>query len=211
MGIKLVAFLGYQERLSFLIDLLTDRCRTSGLRRLFGGDFHHPGILRRNVIEYGFRHLDVSADHIEGVLVDVLQSDPYFEVRAAAAAALGQRVISDECERVLLAALRDRSPRVVIHALRSLGTTGRRPELLESLRGFYLHADSQFRQEVVVALQRLLSRAVLRPEDVEGDVDQILATSAGFEPAFPLKESLGALVEQLRCAAEQRRTETGEA
>jgi UDP-N-acetylglucosamine--N-acetylmuramyl-(pentapeptide) pyrophosphoryl-undecaprenol N-acetylglucosamine transferase len=210
VGIKLVAILGYQERLGFLIDLLTDRRRASGMRRLFGGDFHHPGILRRNVIEYGFRHLDVSASHIEGVLVGVLQSDPYFEVRAAAAAALGQRCISDGSEGALLAALRDRSPRVVIHSLRSLGETGHRPELLESLRGFYLHADSQFRQEVVVALQRLLSRAVLRPEDVEGDVDQILATSAGFEPSFPLKESLRALVEQLRSATAQKRSGTGE-
>ena len=211
VGIKLVAILAYQERLGFLLDLLTDRRRASSVRRLFGGDFHHPGILRRNVIEHGFLHLDVSAEHIEGILIDVLRSDPYFEVRAAAAAALGERIVSDRCEEVLVDTLSDSSPQVVIQAIRALGKISSRPQLLESLRGFYLHADSQFRQEVVIALQGLLSRGVLRTEDVEGDVDQILATSAGFEPTFPLKESLGALVGQLRSASSERRAGAGEA
>ena len=212
VGIKLVGLLGYQERLDLLLDMLMDRSRANGARRLFGGDFRHPGIVRRNVIEHGLHNLDEMADRVEEVLVRALETDPYFEVRAAAARALGDRnAIEDTTNATLLTALTDRSPRVVIQALRAVGRVGRGgDELLGALRRFYIHPDSQFRQEVVRALGYLLHRGVLSAEDLDEDVDQILATSSGFEPAFPLKESLGKLAEQVRSSRPPRRAGTGE-
>ncbi len=205
VGIKLVGHLQYEQHLPLLLGILQDRKQVGTWRRLFGGDYHHGGILRRNVIEHGIRLLRIASDEVRRVLLEVMDGDPYFEVRATAAQVLGELFHPDELiEEALVKALDDRASAVVIQAIRALGCIARQPDVPASLKRFYLHSDWQFRQEVVKTLARLLEREVVCPADLTADLDQILATSPYFEPEFPLKESLRELAVRVHCAPKEQ-------
>ena len=201
VGIKLVGYLQYKEQLPLLLGILQDRQQVGAWHRFFGGDYYHNGILRRNVIEYGLRLLRITSGEVKEVLLDVLSSDPYFEVRATAARVLGELFDPDErIENALVVALGDRASLVVIQVIRALGKIAAQHEVLEQLKKFYLHSNWQFRQEVVSTLKHLLEREILCPQDVAADLDQILASSPYFIPEFPLKDRLQELAELVRPA-----------
>lgn len=196
VGLKLVGHLQYGARLPLLLEILRERRPVSLHKRLLGGDFVHGGILRRNTVEIGIALMAIANDEVKAVLLGVLEQDPYFEVRAAAAQVLGRLFSADDMvEAALVKALDDPGCRVVIRALEALGLVARDPEVRSTLQRFYLHPNWQFRQEVVVALRRLLERGVLGGDQVAVDVDHILAISPYFEPEFPLKNNLRRLAE----------------
>lgn len=212
VGIKLVGLLNYEERLPLMLQILTDRTQVSALRRAFGGDYLHAGILRRNVIQFPLQGLKRTDIEVEEALLQALGSDPYFEVRAAAARSLGELFApGPNLQANLEKALEDRIACVVVQAIRALGRLAEDPRVLPRLRKFYQHADWQFRQEVVSALRDLLSREVIGAADLEQDLESILATSPNFKPEFPLKENLRVLAEQLQhltLAAREKKDET---
>ena len=197
VGVKLAGYLEHRDRLDLLLQILEDRRQVGALKRLLGGDFRHSGILRRNTIQIALRWLRVAGEpQVEAALLVALETDPYFEVRAAAADLLGEAgKPSERIESALVNALSDRSRRVVARAIRALGAVGRDPGLIRLLRKFYHHPDWQVRHEVVLALQNLLRRGVLSPAEMAGEAEQVLATSPNFTPEFPLKESLSELAE----------------
>ena len=209
VGIKLVAALRYQERLPLLLHILTDRTPTKWTRRFCGGDFRHGGIIRRNVVEHGLRGLGATDAQTRAALLNVLDADPYFEVRAWSAQALGELFTADgEIEDALCAALDDSSPEVVVQALSALGKISLNPDLLVRLRRFYLHPNWQFREQVVLVLTEFLQRGVLEPAQLEHDLDQVLISMPYFEPEFTLGAHLRELAERVRAglplAASQR-------
>ena len=209
VGIKLVAVLCYQERLPLLLHILADRTPTGWMHRLCGGDFRHGGIIRRNVVEYGLRGLGATDAQTRAALLHALSADPYFEVRAWAARALGELfVVDSEIENTLLAALDDRAPEVIVQALSALGKISRNPDLLVRLRRFYLHSNWQIREQVVLVLIEFLQRGVLAPTQLERDLDQVLVSMPYFKPEFPLGTHLSQLADLVRAdqplAASQR-------
>ena len=209
VGIKLVAVLNYQERLPLLLHILTDRTPTGRMRRFCGGDFRHGGIIRRNVVEYGLRGLGAADAQTRAALLNALKADPYFEVRAWSAQALGEMfTVDDEIDSALCAALDDSAPEVVVQALSALGKISHNPDLLTRLRRFYLHPNWQFRQQVVLVLIEFLQRGVLEPAQLERDLDQVLISMPYFEPEFTLGANLRELAERVRAglplAASQR-------
>ena len=209
VGVKLVAALRYQERLSLLLYILTDRTPTGWTRRFCGGDFRHGGIIRRNVVEYGLRGLGVTDEQTRAALLNALATDPYFEVRAWSAQTLGEIFAVDgEIEDTLCAALDDSAPEVVVQALSALGKISHNPDLLVRLRRFYLHPNWQFREQVVLVLTEFLQRGVLEPAQLEHDLDQVLISMPYFEPEFTLGAHLRELAERVRAgsslAASQR-------
>ncbi len=209
VGIKLVAVLNYQERLPLLLHILTDRTPTGRMRRFCGGDFHHGGIIRRNVVEYGLRGLGATDAQTRNALLNALEADPYFEVRAWSAQAFGEMfTVDDEIDSALCAALDESAPEVVVQALSALGKISHNPDLLTRLRRFYLHPNWQFREQVVLVLIEFLQRGVLEPAQLERDLDQVLISMPYFEPEFTLGAHLRELAERVRAglplAASQR-------
>lgn len=197
VGVKLVGILRNRHRLPLLLSVLNDRTSVSLVQRLTGGDYLHPGILRRNIIEYGLRLLPDDGDEVFASLSTALTEDPYFEVRAAAAELLGER-FGDRCiETLIKPALRDRSPRVVVQAIRALGKVAGHADVMDELRLMYEHPDWQYRLEVVGAIAKLLDRGIVAPSDVAGEVDEILSTAPSFEPTFPLRDGLRSLSAKL--------------
>ncbi len=209
VGIKLVAVLDYQERLPLLLHILTDRTPTGWRRRLCGGDFRHGGIIRRNVVEHGLRGLGATDAQTRAALLNALAADPYFEVRAWSARALGELFdVDGEIESTLFAALDDSSPEVIVQALSALGKISRNPDLLARLRRFYQHSNWQIRDQVVLVLIEFLQRGVLEPTQLERDLDQVLISMPYFKPEFPLGTHLRQLADLVRAdqplAASQR-------
>jgi UDP-N-acetylglucosamine--N-acetylmuramyl-(pentapeptide) pyrophosphoryl-undecaprenol N-acetylglucosamine transferase len=201
VGIKLVGSLQYREHLPLLLAVLLDRRPVHRLKRALGGDFCHGGLLRRNVIEQALLPLGVGEQAVRTALLQALAEDPYFEVRSAAAGALGTLCEPDpQIERGLVCALADRSDAVVVRVLRSLGMIGTDPALLTRLQAFYLSEHWPFRLEVVEALGRLLERGVVTRAQVAAQLDQILATSSYFKPEFPLNEELRRLAGKAQAA-----------
>ena len=199
VGVKLVAVLNYQERLPLLLHILTDRTPAGWMRRFCGGDFHHGGILRRNVVEHGLRGLRATDAQTRVALLDVLDADPYFEVRAWSARALGELfAVDDQIESTLCAALDDSAPEVIVQALSALGKISRNPDLLARLRCFYLHPNWQIRRQVVLVLIEFLQRGVLEPAQLECDLDQVLISTPYFKPEFPLGTHLRELADLVR-------------
>ena len=199
VGIKLVAVLDYQERLPLLLHILTDRTPTGWMHRLCGGDFRHGGIIRRNVVEHGLRGLGANDAQTRAALLNALSVDPYFEVRAWAARALGELFAVDgEIESTLFAALDDSAPEVIVQALSTLGKISRNPDLLARLRRFYLHPSWQIREQVVLVLIEFLQRGVLEPTQLERDLDQVLISMPYFKPEFPLGTHLRQLADLVR-------------
>ena len=202
VGIKLVGLLQNERRLPLLLSILTDRTPATFLQRFSGGDFRHPGILRRNVVEYGLRLLPDASEAVFEALSQALIQDPYFEVRAAAARLLGERFQGSQLEARLKPALNDSSSRVVVQAIRAVGKIAVSADVMSQLRPFYEHPDWQFRREVVGAMARLLDRGVVQPAEVSADVDRILATAPSFEPTFPLRDCLQSLTAKLHSMEE---------
>jgi len=197
VGVKLVGILENRRCLPLLLNMLNDRTPASFMQRLSGGDYLHPGILRRNVIEYGLRLLPDDSDEVFATLARALAEDPYFEVRAAAAQLLGERFAGSRLESLIQPALRDRSSRVVVQAIRALGKVAVNAEVMGALRRLYEHPDWQFRHEVVGAISCLLDRGIVSAADVASDLDLILATAPSFEPTFPLRDGLQSLSSKL--------------
>lgn len=204
VGVKLIGLLEYVQRLDLVLRILLDRRPVSMLQRLAGGDFAHPGIVRRNAVDFPLAMIGLQrgGEVVRQALLEALAEDPYFEVRAAAARLLGrQGSIGDaEIEAALVAALEDRADAVLVEVLTAIGKVGTQPDLLDRLAAFYVHDDWRCRQETVRALEALLERKVLQPADVAGGFEQILSTSPNFEPSFPLKDSLDSLARRLRDA-----------
>jgi hypothetical protein len=172
------------------------------MQRWAGGDYRHSGILRRNAIDFPLTMIGLrgGGSPARAAVLEALATDPYFEVRAAAARLLGDQIQAGdvEVETALCAALDDHADAVLVEVLAALASIGSRPDLLDRLRSFYVHRDWRCRQETVHALDRLLERGVLRADDVAGDVEQILSTSPNFEPTFPLADSLESLARRIR-------------
>ena len=201
VGVKLVAVLNYPKRLPLLLHILTDRTPTGWARRFCGGDFRHGGIVRRNVVEHGLRGLGETDAQTRAALLDALAADPYFEVRAWSARALGELfAVDNEIESTLLSALDDSVPEVVVQALGALGKISHNPDLLARLRRFYLHRNWQIREQVVLVLIEFLQRGVLEPAQLERDLDQVLISMPYFKPEFPLGTHLRELADLVRAS-----------
>ena len=144
VGIKMVGVLEYWQHLPLLLQILGDRTPIGRVAGMCGGDYLHGGSLRRNAVEHGLRRLGAADAETEGALLAALADDPYFEVRAWAARALGEFFAVDEAiENGLCAALADTAPEVVNQALWARGQVGCRGESLACVRRFYLHANWQ--------------------------------------------------------------------
>ena len=77
------------------------------------------------------------------------------------------------------------------------------PGILEDFRPFSHTKYWMIRQAIVETLEILVNRQVLPPAAVAGFMDEILITSNGFQPLFPLKVELRRLARTLEQSLEQ--------
>ncbi len=199
-GVKLVGLLEYRERLPHLLYMLEERRPVRWPYRLLGGDFVQVGFIRRNIFDALIR-LDADCEETFKA-IELGLEDPYFEVRSHAARAaehfadrLGGR--APRIQRRLEALLNDKRFEVVCAVVEALGGTSADGRVVERFRRFRYSKYWRIRLSVARALVRLLERGVAHAEDVEALLEEVLITSDGFQPHFPLKAELRHLAETL--------------
>ena len=200
-GVKLVGLLGYRDRLPFVLALLRDRTPAPLLQRLFGGDYRQVGFIRRNAVTT-IGQLGVYDASVRTVLLDLL-SDPYYEVRSAAALAFADLApeTGDADEEVLdglRRLLRESSFEIRSAAIRALGKMGD-GAVAEWLRPFYQDPNGKVRQAVIDALTDLVRlKSIVDLDGLRKELDDILVTSNHFDPDFPIKRTLNRLIGMIR-------------
>lgn len=206
-GVKLVGLLGYRDRLPFVLTLLRDKTPAPLLQRLFGGDYRQVGFIRRNAVTT-VEQLGVYDEQVRTRLLDLL-TDPYYEVRSAAArafAALAPETAlapdtadtDKEALSALRGLLRESSFEIKSAAILALGRMGD-GAVAEWLRPFYQDPNWKVRQAVIDALTDLVRRELIA--DLEGlheELDGILVTCNHFDPDFPIKRTLNRLIDMIR-------------
>ncbi len=200
-GVKLVGLLGYRDRLPFVLALLRDKTPAPLLQRLFGGDYRQVGFIRRNAVTT-VEQLGVYDESVRTRLLDLL-TDPYYEVRSAAArafAALAPDTADTDKEALnaLRGLLRESSFEIKSAAILALGKMGD-GAVAEWLRPFYQNPNWKVRQAVIDALTDLVSRKLIVDLDGLGEeLGGILVTCNHFDPDFPIKRTLNRLIDMIR-------------
>ena len=200
-GVKLVGLLGYRDRLPFVLSLLRDKTPAPLLQRLFGGDYRQVGFIRRNAVTT-VEQLGVYDEPVRTRLLDLL-TDPYYEVRSAAArafAALAPDTADTDKEALsaLRGLLRESSFEIKSAAILALGKMGD-GAVAEWLRPFYQDPNWKVRQAVIDALTNLVRRKLIVDLDGLGEeLDGILVTCNHFDPDFPIKRTLNRLIDMIR-------------
>ena len=196
-GVKLVGLLGYRDRLPFVLTLLRDKTPAPLVQRLFGGDYRQVGFIRRNAVTT-IERLGVYDASVRARLLDLL-TDPYYEVRSAAArafAALAPETADTDEEALsgLRRLLRESSFEIRSAAIRALGRMGD-GAVAEWIRPFYQDPNWKVRQAVIDALTDLVARKLI--VDLDGlreELDGILVTCNHFDPDFPIRRTLNRLI-----------------
>jgi len=199
-GVKLVGLLGYRERIPHLLYLLEERRSVGPLLRLLGGDYEQVGFIRRNVFD-ALVEVDV-ADEQTVKAIEIGLEDRYFEARSHAAAAaehFASRLGSarSRIQSRLETLLADSSFEVVCAVVRALGRVSDDPDILRSFQRFRYSKYWRVRMSVAVAVRTLLERGVVTPDGAERFMEEVLITSDGFLPHFPLKAELKRLGETI--------------
>jgi UDP-N-acetylglucosamine--N-acetylmuramyl-(pentapeptide) pyrophosphoryl-undecaprenol N-acetylglucosamine transferase len=192
IGVKLMGVLRLADRIDLLIFLLRDRTPAVWWHRLCGGDYRQVGFIRRNVI-MAFQQIDIWNEQIHQALLEAL-SDPYFEVRSQAAQAIIHFADLISPTPNLLSALthccKDLAFEVRQYAYIALAHLETHAEVYDLLKADFMNVNWLIRDALIQAIHILVDRDVIPAAKVQADLEQILLTSAGFTPNFPLREQL---------------------
>ena len=163
--------------------------------RLLGADFREPGFARRNAVD-SLALLGDPDRRTEEAFLGALK-DPYWEVRTAAADALGELAahLSDETRAAALGMLPDlaegRCFEAAAASVRAIGALARDDSALRVFRRLHYHPNWQVRDAVVCAYEELHRRGVVSDgAKLKALLDDVLVTCDSFRPFFQLKENL---------------------
>ena len=161
-AVKIVGALRLVSFKENLIEFIIDRTPARFLVRLFGGDFHQVGFIRRNAV----RALGATTVPDQKVTAALLTSltDSYWEVRAEGLKALRNMYIECSTPEVISAvagALRDSTFEVVEQALYTLGTLCQSADILPIIRNLYNHSNNLVKSAAVESLKTLHRRGVI--------------------------------------------------
>lgn len=201
LGVKLIGYTGYVEKIPTLLHMLADRTPVSRVQRFLGADFEQVGFIRRNIVIalQVMNHFDSDIDrHLSMAL-----EDPYFEVRAHAchAAAHFHEHLAGNGPWLLKLAerLQDDSFEVVLEAARALGELGSDDHALTLLLGLHNNFHWQVRNAALHGIRRLLERRIISPSpELLHGISRFVLTATDFRPHFTIKETYKGLQDHCR-------------
>ena len=199
VGVKLVGLIGYREMTPVLLDMLSDRTPDRLIRRIFGGDFHQVGFIRRNIVQT-IGNLGLFGPEIKSALITALK-DPYYEVRSSAATTIRKLAVQvgadPEIEGFLLPCLKDGSFEVVMEATLALGNVGGAVSVRPIL-DLFGHRNWRVRDAALQTVHELIIRDVIRDAELVGkSLDLLFIPCPSFSPHFPLRGALRNLTQDL--------------
>ena len=192
LGVKLIGFTQYRQKIPTLLHMLVDRTPASLIRRCFGGDFEQVAFVRRNIVQ-ALQVLNRCDMNIQNHLLIALE-DPYYEVRSHACGAVAHFAPDlrgkDIWIQAMLKGLRDKSFEVAAEAAKALGEIGTDEEIMEALLRLRESHFWQVRNAALVGIGRLVERDVVRPsESMLSEISGFILTATDFQPHFSIKET----------------------
>ncbi|MFC1557767.1 HEAT repeat domain-containing protein [candidate division KSB1 bacterium] len=166
VGVKLAGILRYNDVITRLINMLTDRTPDSLINRLLGGDYYQVGFIRRNCIR-SLIQLKEYNDDIENALYTAL-NDPYWEVVTEAVKALVCLSPEDKypgLEKRFITLLESDNFEVLATVIFSLGEIAANKEILQVLSRFYYFPNQKVKKTIIKTLYILLSRGIIKNKE----------------------------------------------
>ena len=209
LGVKLIGFTHYHQKVPTLLHMLVDRTPASLIRRCFGGDFEQVAFIRRNIVQ-ALQVLNQCDANIEKHLLIALE-DPYFEVRSHGCTAVAHFASclkgKERWIAAMLNCLQDKSFEVAAEAAKALGEIGTDQDAMEVLLQRRESHYWQVRNAALVGIRRLVERDVVKPsEAMLAEISGFILTATDFQPYFSIKETYKTVQ---KCCRE-RLTEEGE-
>lgn len=192
LGVKLIGFTQYQEKIPTLLHMLIDRTPTSLIKRLFGGDYNQVGFIRRNIV-HALQVMNCLNAEIEKHLL-IAADDPYFETRSQVCRTVSHfgpfLAGKEEWFQALRKRIKDKSFEVAIEAAKAMGEIGADGRALEVLMELREDLHWQLRDAALNGIRRLIERGVISPSaEVRSQLATFLLTATDFRPYFSIKET----------------------
>lgn len=198
-GCRMVGLAGYSERRPILSAFASERTGSGRLRE--------SPIVRRDAF-VGLGDLGQDTPDVRQALVAGL-ADSYYEARQAALGTLARLASGPANEGTpasfaaylpaVIALLGDRAFEVRAQAARALGVLATDPEVLVTgLKRLRFDRIWIVRAAVYTALESAVRRGVLDPARARDEMRQVLITSVGNRPLYPLKEAARRLSTAIR-------------
>jgi UDP-N-acetylglucosamine--N-acetylmuramyl-(pentapeptide) pyrophosphoryl-undecaprenol N-acetylglucosamine transferase len=192
LGVKLIGFTHYHQKIPTLLHMLVDRTPASLIRRCFGGDFEQVAFVRRNIVQ-ALQVLNRCDASIEDHLLIALD-DPYYEVRTQVCGAVAHFALDLQGKESWIEAmrrsLRDKSFEVAAEAAKALGEIGMDQDITRELLRLRESHYWQVRNAALVGIKRLVERNVVRPsESMMSQISGFILTATDFQPHFCIKET----------------------
>jgi UDP-N-acetylglucosamine--N-acetylmuramyl-(pentapeptide) pyrophosphoryl-undecaprenol N-acetylglucosamine transferase len=202
-GVKLAGLLRISERSLLLASLVYERRKQiTWWHRLTHTEFRENDFIRRNSL-ISLSEIGVWNHHVREAIVVGL-ADSYFEIRSAAARAVGAfpeaASRDEEVTGLLKSLLKDPRFEVRQAALLAIGEVGDSSAWASVITPFFSEPNWKVRAAALNALRRLVERGQLTVGDMPLLMEQLrslLLTSTGFTPTFEIKSALLALKEAL--------------
>lgn len=194
IGVKLIGLLKDERRIPILISIIMDKKPTNLVKRLFGADFRQVGFVRRNAVN-SISGIGVFDREVREVLLYVLENDPYYEVRTAAARAVicfADQIIDDKkIEEALLNNLNHNSFEVVREAISALGKIAFSDTAVNRLKTILFSHNWQYRDKAIKAFIDIIERGKYENiTELKNYFRDIMVVCTNFKPEFPLKKSI---------------------
>ncbi len=191
-GVKMAGSLRLAETVGMLCRFLTATADKPWWKRVMHGPYEEVGFIRRNSAT-ALSQTQVWRTDVRDALLSGLR-DSYFEVRSASARALsglvGQDEPDSEAEAFLRDLLADRCFEVAREAALALGRIGHDPATVAHMTALLEHPNWKVRDGALRALGRMIERGMVKPDEVDRQLQRLLVTSTDFRAIFPLKQSL---------------------
>ena len=165
-AVKVIGILQLVNHKEKIIEFITDRTPARLVDRLFGGDYHQVGFIRRNAVNTLGLISVPGQDAVPALLIAI--SDRYWEVRAEALRVFRNNY-ADCVNRDMIAMvtlrLKDKIFEVVEQAVYTLGDIFDSSDKLTAIRELYDHPNNLVKSAVIHSLTTLHKRGIISSKE----------------------------------------------
>ncbi|MFC1477746.1 HEAT repeat domain-containing protein [candidate division KSB1 bacterium] len=166
-AVKIIGELKLSEYSDTLIGFITDRTPARFVDRIFGGDFHQVGFIRRNATAVLGNFAEPEKAVTDALIAAI--GDPYWEVRAQGLRTCNKLFPGPAPDDILSSAekaLNDDVFEVAIEAVLFLAQKSGTTDVIDKFRALYDHPNSLVKQALIEAFKELYDRGIIKDKSL---------------------------------------------
>ncbi len=165
-AVKIVNELGLKSFANIVEFLLTDRTPARFIDRIFGGDYHQVGFIRRNAASALGKIGEPGQAAADALYAGL--NDPYWEVRAESIKScrkIFKTEIPDSLHKAVVNALRDRNFEVTVQAVYTLSECSIDSEIIKYFTPLSDHPNVLVRRTLIEGIKKLRERGIIKSDE----------------------------------------------